>query len=109
MDSLVSYDGTRFSSNKMTSLGGNNLTYDETITLNASFSSFDFTYVWNQIYLKIDEVFDPITGFVTTEADIIRFDIETYSSATVVTGKPHKTVPSALRLSLIHIPSPRDS
>ncbi len=97
MDSSLSYDGTGSSSTTMTLSGGTNWTYDETITLTASSSTFDSTYVGNQIHLKIDEVVDPITGFVTTEADIIRFDIETYSSATVVTGKPHKTVPSALR------------
>lgn len=90
LDSNLSYDGRNTdTSHTMTLSGGTNWTYDETITLTSSASYFASTYVDDQIH---------ITG---SDGTIIRFTIEAYSSATVVTGKPNKTVPAAMRSSAI--------
>ncbi|MCK5617511.1 hypothetical protein KAR91_87415 [Candidatus Pacearchaeota archaeon] len=85
MDSALSYDGTHTGSTTMTLSGGTNWTYDETLTLTASAGFFVSGDIGNQIHL---------TG---SDGTIIRFTIEAYSSTTVVTGKPHKTVPSAMQ------------
>lgn len=85
MDSTLSYDGTNAGSTTMTLSGGTNWTYDETLTLTASASYFDSGDVGNEIHL---------TG---SDGSLIRFSIDAYSSATVVTGKPNKTVPSSLQ------------
>lgn len=85
MDSNLSYDGRHTGSTTMTLSGGTNWTYDETLTLTASASTFDSDDVGNAVHL------------LDSSGDIIRFTIGAYSSATVVTGKPHKTVPASLR------------
>lgn len=85
MDSTLSYDGTNTAATTMTLSGGTNWTYDETLTLTASTSYFDSSKVGNEIHL---------TG---SDGELIRFTINTYSSATVVTGKANRTVPSSLQ------------
>lgn len=86
MDSHLSYDGRNTSgSHTMTLSGGTTWAYDETITLTSSASYFSASEVGNQIQL---------TG---ADGDVIRFTIAGYTSATVVTGTPHKTVPASLQ------------
>lgn len=86
IDSYLSYDGRNGnSSHTMTLSGGSTWAYDETITLTSSTSYFSSTDVGNEIHL---------TG---SDGELIRFSIATYSSATVVTGTPNKTVPASLQ------------
>lgn len=85
VDSALTYDGRHTGATTMTLSGGNNWTYDETLTLTASASTFTSAYVGNQIH---------ITG---ADGTIIRFTIDAYTSGTVVTGRAHKTVPVAMR------------
>lgn len=63
--------------------------YTDTLTLTASLSTFVSTDVGNQIHL---------TG---SDGDVVRFTITGYTSDTVVTGKPHKTVPSSLQATAV--------
>jgi hypothetical protein len=83
-DSAVVYDGTNSTATTMT-LTGSGWTYNDTLTLTASASYFATSDVGDEIHL---------TG---ADGEIIRFTIEAYASATVVTGKPHKTVPASLQ------------
>lgn len=85
LDCSLSYDGRNETATTMTLSGGTDWTYTETLTLTASASFFTADDVGNQIFLY-DE-----TG------DVIRFTIDAYSSATVVTGRANKTVPTTLR------------
>lgn len=86
MDSNLSYDGRNTtSSHTMTLSGGSTWEYTETLTLTSSTGYFTSADVGNQIHLY------------GASGDIIRFDIDAFSSTTVVTGKPHKTVPAELR------------
>jgi len=85
LDSALTYDGRNTTATTMTLSGGTTWAYDETLTLTASASQFVAGDVGNQIFLY------DATG------DLIRFTIGAYSSATVVTGTPHKTVPVTLR------------
>ena len=73
----------------MTLSGGTNWTYDEALTLTASAGTFTTAYVGNEIHL---------TG---TDGTIIRFSITGYTSSTVVTGQPNKTVPASMRSTAI--------
>lgn len=86
LDSFLSYDGRNEAATTMTMSGGSTWAYDETITLTASASFFASTDVGNQIHM---------TG---PTGEKIRFIIDTYSSATVVTGRPNNmTVPANMR------------
>lgn len=85
VDSSLSYDGTNYGATTMTLSGGATWAYDETLTLTASASFFLATDVGNEIRLT------------DSAGDIIRFTIEAYTSGTIVTGKPHKTVPAGLQ------------
>lgn len=85
MDSALSYDGRNTTATTMTLSGGTTWEYDETLTLTASAGFFTVGDVGNKIYL---------TG---PDGDVIRFLIEGYTSPTVVTGKPHATVPVSMR------------
>lgn len=86
MDAHRTVDGTNTTSTTMTLSGGTNWTYDEDLTLTASASFFVSGDVGNAIHLQ-----DPSDG------SVIRCTIKSYSSATVVTVNPHKTVPATLR------------
>jgi hypothetical protein len=85
MDSALTYDGRNTGSTTMTLSGGTTWAYDETITLTASAS-----------YFSSDDVGDVIqvTG---ADGTLIQFEITAYTSATVVSGRPDKTVPVAMR------------
>jgi hypothetical protein len=90
MDSSLSYDGRNTGSTTMTLSGGTTWESTETLTLTASVATFVSTDPGNIIQLKILDSAGEVT-------DIVRFTINAYTSSTVVTGKPHKTVPAALR------------
>lgn len=87
LDSSLSYDGRNTGATTMTlseySSGG--WLYTSTITITASASYFSSADVGNEIHL---------TG---SDGTIIRFSLETYVSATVMRGKPNKTVPASMR------------
>lgn len=86
LDSYLSYDGRNVTlAHTMTLSGGATWAYDETITCTSSASFFTAADVGNEIHFVLDN-FAPL-----------RFTIEGYTSATVVTGKPHKTVPAWLQ------------
>ena len=85
MDSFLSYDGRNVTATTITISGGVTWSYDETLTLTSSASYFTSDDVGKQIHL---------TG---SDGTIIRFTIEGYTSGTVVTGKPNKTVPTGMR------------
>jgi hypothetical protein len=91
MDSSLSYDGRHDGATTMTlseySAGG--WLYTSTLELTASASTFASTDVGNQIHL---------TG---TDGTKIRFTIDTYVSATVVRGRPNKTVPAGMQATPI--------
>lgn len=86
MDSHLSVDGRNESgSHTMTLSGGTTWEYDETLTCTSSSSFFTASDVGNHIH------------FTLSDGTQIRFTINAYTSGTVVTGKPHKTVPAELR------------
>jgi hypothetical protein len=85
VDSAYKVDGRHTGSTTMTLSGGTTWAYDEELTLTASGSTFVAGDVGNQIHL---------TG---SDGSIIRFTIDAYSSATVVTGRPNKTVPASMQ------------
>jgi len=85
MDSAISYDGRNTGSTTMTLSGGTTWEYNETLTLTASSAFFTASDVGNAIQL---------TG---PNGELIRFTIEAFTSSTVVTGKPNRTVPVSLR------------
>lgn len=85
MDSALSYDGRNTTATTMTISGGTDWDYQEDLTLTASASFFVVGDVGNAIH---------ITG---TDGTLIRLTITDYTSATVVTVRPHKTVPASMR------------
>lgn len=84
MDSSLTYDGRNTGSRTMT-LSGSGWTYTDTLTLTASTAYFTSDDVGNEIHL---------TG---SDGTLIRFTISGYTSTTIVTGRPHKTVPVAMQ------------
>jgi hypothetical protein len=89
VDSSYSRDGRHTGATTMTLSGGTTWAYDETLTLTASAGTFTTDYVGDQIH---------ITG---SDGSIIRFTIDAYTSTTVVTGRPNKTVPASMRSTAI--------
>jgi hypothetical protein len=85
MDSALSFDGRNTDATKTMTLSGSGWTYEDSLNLTHSSGFFTAGDIGNQIQ---------ITG---PDGDLIRFSIEGYTSATVVTGKPHKTVPVSMR------------
>lgn len=85
MDATLSYNGVNAAATTMTLSGGTAWTYDETLTLTASAS----TFLSGDTGKRVD-----VTG---SDGTIIRCTITAYTSATVVSVQPHKTVPVALR------------
>lgn len=87
LDSAISYDGRYTGAITITlseySSGG--WLYTSTITATASSGYFASTDVGNQIFLT------------SSSGTVIRFTIDTFVSSTVVRGRPHMTVPSAMR------------
>lgn len=92
MDCSLSYDGRNTNTaHTMTLTNGVNWTYDETITLTSSAAYFTSADVGNAIFL---------TGSDGTD---IRFNITGYTSTTVVTGTPQKTVPISMRATALSV------
>lgn len=90
MDSALTFDGRNTNTlHTMTLSGGTNWTDDETLTLTSNLSFFVSGDVGNQIQL---------TG---SDGTLIRFSINAFSSATVVTGRAQKTVPVVMRSTAI--------
>jgi hypothetical protein len=91
MDSYLTYDGRHTGTTTMTLSGGTNWTYDETLTLTASVATFTSSAfdVGNAVHL---------TG---SDGTVIRCTITAYSSTTVVSVTPQKTVPAAMRSTAI--------
>ncbi len=85
VDCAKSFDGRHTGATTMTLSGGTNWTYEETLTLTASASTFTAADVGKAVHL---------TG---SDGTLIRFTIVGYTSATVVTGHAQKTVPAAMR------------
>lgn len=87
MDSSLSFDGRNTGATTMTLSGGTTWKSDEDLTLTASVATFVSTDVDNQVW-------------VTNPADtttVIRCTINAFTSTTIVTVRPNKTVPSGLR------------
>lgn len=84
MDSSISYDGREVTAATMT-LSGSGWEYDDELTLTASVDTFLASDVGNEFHLT-DE-----------DGEIIRFRVTGYTSPTVVTGKPNRTVPTSLQ------------
>ncbi len=85
LDSFLTYDGTNTGSTTMTLSTGAGWTVDDEITVTASAGFFVSGDVGNAIVLWNDD------------GDEVTIDITGYTSATVVTGMPSKTVPATLR------------
>lgn len=85
VDCSLSYDGRNTTATTMTLSGGTTWAYDETLTLTASSAFFSSSDVGNEIQL---------TG---SDGTVIRFRIYGYTSTTIVTGRPHATVPVVMR------------
>lgn len=84
MDSAITVDGRNTGSTTLTISGGIDW-YDETLTLTASASTFSVGDVGNKFFLY------------DADGNLVRFTVDAYSSATVVTGTVDRTVPSGLR------------
>lgn len=90
MDCAKTIDGRNTdTSHTMTLSGGTNWDYTETLTLTSSASYFASGDVGSEIQ---------VTG---SDGTVIRLAVKGYTSATVVTGKPNKTVPVSMRGSAI--------
>lgn len=89
MDCALSYDGRNTSDSHSMTLSGSGWTYTDTLTLTSSTSFFSASDVDNEIHL------------VGSDGTIIRFHIDGYTSGTVVTGRPHKTVPASMQATAI--------
>lgn len=85
MDSHLIYDGRNTDLAHTMTLSGSGWLYTDTITLTSSASFFTASDVGNQIQLY------------DTDGSVIRFTIDAYTSATIVTGRPHRTVPVSMR------------
>lgn len=85
VDSGLSYDGENTSSKTLTLSGGTTWAYDELLTLTASASEFVSGDVGNEYWLR------------DANGDEVRCLVRSFTSATVVSVTPHKTVPTTLR------------
>lgn len=90
LDAHLSYDGRNTNLSHTMTLSGSGWTYLDTLTLTSSTSYFSASEVGNEIHL------------VGASGDIIRFEITGFTSGTVVTGKPNKTVPVNMRTTAIN-------
>lgn len=90
VDAGLTYDGRNTGATTMTLSGGSQWLQSETLTLTASASFFTSSDVGNQVFLNI-------LDSKGNQTDQVRFTITGYTSGTVVTGTPHKTVPSGLQ------------
>lgn len=97
MDSFLTYDGRNSGATTLTLSTGAGWTVTDTITVTAAAGTpFVAGDVGNWIVINIEDVDpdSPTYGEITATATI---DIVTYTSTTVVSGTPSKTVPVAAR------------
>ena len=85
MDSTKTSGAYNTTATTVTLSGGTTWGFDETITLTASAGVFDSSYVGDQIHI------------VGADGTIVKFTVDGFTSSTVLTGKPNKTVPSSMR------------
>lgn len=85
MDSAISFDGRNTDDAHTMTLSGSGWDYQDDLTLTSSAATFAATDIGNSYSL---------TG---ADGEVIRFRITAYTSSTVVTGRPHKTVPASLQ------------
>lgn len=85
LDSHLVYDGRNTNASHTMTLSGSGWTYTDTLTLTSSTGYFAASDVGNQIQLY------------DTDGSVIRFSINAYTSSTVVTGTPNRTVPVSMR------------
>lgn len=84
MDSALTYDGRNTGSTTM-ALSGSGWLYTDTLTLTASAGYFVIGDIGNEIHIT------------HTDGTVLRCEITAYTSTTVVSVKPHMTVPVAMR------------
>jgi hypothetical protein len=90
MDSSLTYDGRNTDAgHTMTLSGGTEWTYEESLTLTSSAVYFVLGDVGNDIWLY------------DADGEVIRCNIKAFTSDQVVTVKPNRTVPVALRSAAI--------
>lgn len=85
MDAAVTYDGRNTSATTMTLSGGTTWDYMETLTITASAATFAAADVGKEIHFPLED------------GTTLRFVLTAYTSTTVMSGKPQKTVPVANR------------
>lgn len=86
MDSTLTYDGRNSDTNHtMAVTGGSSWSHEESLTLTSSSSKFVSTDVGNEVHIT------------DSEKNLIRLSITEYTSPTVVTVRPNKTVPESMR------------
>ena len=84
LDSYLTYDGRNTGATTMTLSGGTDWDNEEDLTLTSSVSYFTASEVGNEIHLEND-------------GEMIRAEIISYTSGTVVTVRVNRTVPAAMR------------
>jgi len=89
MDSAKTIDGRHTGAVTMTLSGGTTWAYDETLTITASSGTFTSADVGKAIHL------------VGADGTKIRFTLTAYTSSTVMSGRPHRTVPAGMQAQAI--------
>lgn len=89
LDSFLTYDGRNTNTAHTMTLSGSGWTYTDTLTLTSSAAYFSASEVGNEIH---------ITG---SDGTIIRCEITAYTSTTVVSVLPNRTVPVSMRATAI--------
>lgn len=85
VDSAITFDGRNTNTGlTMTLSGGVTWEYTETITITASAAFFLSSYVGQEIHL-------------TVGSELIRFTLTGYTSSTIMSGTPNRTVPVSMR------------
>ena len=90
MDSSIKIDGTNSTATTMTLTTGTGWLYTDDLTLTSSVSHFSSGDVGNLEIHMTDSL-----------GDIIRLEITAYTSGTVVTVRPHKTVPATMQATAL--------
>lgn len=94
-DSSLTYDGRNTSGTTVTASLGTGWTPTDTVTLTASSATFALADVGD---VFVFQQIDSATGLVT---DVVSFTIAAYTSTTVVTGVPQRTVPTWARTTAL--------
>lgn len=103
MDSHLSYDGRHTAGTITMTLTGSGWTHDDTLTLTASAGYFVAGDEGKAIRLSLDtETYDPETGW-DTETTSVEVELVTYSSATVFSVRPVRTIPAAFQAVAISV------